>query len=117
MTLSATSDDRLDALCTQGVAGRFAVVSEICETDTRVALRPAAITKNTWGVSDCRWDLPVIAGTRQRGVDDERASVLVRDKSVVRAKFPAAHTARVSGIAVGCDMYSLGRLDGVVFPH
>ena len=31
--LSATIDDRLDALCTQGVAGRFAVVSVICEED------------------------------------------------------------------------------------
>jgi hypothetical protein len=43
--LSATSDDQLDALCTQGVAGRFAVVSAIREQDIRMAVRPQLMTE------------------------------------------------------------------------
>ena len=42
--LSATSDDRLDALGTQDVAGRFAVVSEICDEDIRMTARQQLMT-------------------------------------------------------------------------
>jgi len=91
--LSATSDDRLDALCTQGMAGRFAVVSEICDEDIRMTARPRSLARNGGGVGDCLQDLSVIAGIRQRGVDDERHAVSVQDGSVVRRHFPAVNRA------------------------
>jgi len=42
--LFATSDVRLDALCTQGVVGRLAVVSAICEDNIRMTPRPQLMT-------------------------------------------------------------------------
>jgi hypothetical protein len=61
---SATSDDRFDALCAQGVAGRLAVAATICESNIRMAAWPAAIAKNVWEVVDCRLILSMFAGIR-----------------------------------------------------
>jgi len=97
--LSATSDDRLDALCMQGVAGRLAAVSAICEEDIRMTVQPASLTRNTWGVGDCLQDLSAIAGIRQRGVDDKRHAVSVHDESVLCPQFPGVNKAWASGIA------------------
>ena len=65
--LSATSDDRRDALCKQGVAGRFAVVSAICDEDIQITARPTSVARNTWGVIYCLQDLSVIT-TKALGV-------------------------------------------------
>jgi hypothetical protein len=97
--LSATSDDRLDALCTQGVTGRLAVVSAICEEDIWMTARPASLARGAREVGDCGQDLSMVAGVRRCGVDDERDAVSVQDESVLRAKFPAVNRTCASGIA------------------
>jgi len=99
VTLSATSDDRLDDLCMQGVSSGLAVVSTIREEDVRVAARPTSLPGDAREVGDCWKDLSVIAGIRRRGVDDERYSVPVNDEGVLRTQFPAVDRAWTSGIA------------------
>ena len=54
MILSATSDDRLDALCSQGVTGRLAVVSAICEEDIRMTAWPASLARGEGEAGHCR---------------------------------------------------------------
>ncbi len=46
MILSATFGDRIDYLCRQGVAGRFAVVCEVCVKDFRKDTRDIFLTRN-----------------------------------------------------------------------
>ena len=52
LILSATSDDRLTALRTPGVAGRFAVVPAIREEIVRVTAMPASLARDAWKVGD-----------------------------------------------------------------
>ena len=98
MILSATSDDWLNALCTQGVASRLAVVSAIREEDIRMAALPASFAWHSGEIGDSREYLPVITGIRRRGVDDKRHAVSVDDESVLRAQFPAVNRAWTSGV-------------------
>jgi len=97
--LSPTSDDRLDALCTQGISSGLAVVSTIREQDVRVAAWPTSLPGDAREVGDCWKDLSVVAGIRRRGVDDERCSVPDNDEGVLRAQLPAVNRAWASGIA------------------
>jgi hypothetical protein len=89
--LSATSDDRLNALSTEGIAGRVAVVLASRDEDIQMAVQPTAIANNTWGVIDFLPDLAVIAGIRQRGVGAERNAVSVQEESVLCRQFPAVN--------------------------
>lgn len=52
--LSATSDDRLSALRTRGVSGRFAVVPAIREELDRVTAMSASLAGHAWEVGDYR---------------------------------------------------------------
>ena len=97
--LSPTSDDWLDALCTQGVPSRLAVVSAICEENIRMAAWPATLPGRSGKVGDCGEYLSVITGIRRCGVDDERHAVSIHDESVLRAQFPAVNGAWASGLA------------------
>ena len=96
--LSETSDDRLDALCTQGVAGGFAVVSAIWYEDIRMTERPASLARNGGGVGDCLQDLSVIDGIRQRGVDEDRQAVSVQDGSVLCRQFAGVNGTWAKGV-------------------
>jgi acetyl esterase/lipase len=53
VSLSPTSDDRLDALCTQGILSGLTVVSTIREEDVRVAARPTSLPGDAREVGDC----------------------------------------------------------------
>jgi hypothetical protein len=97
--LSSTSDDRLDALGTQGVPGCVAVVSAIREEDIRMATWPASLAGHSGEVGDSREYLPVVAGIRWSGVDHERHAVSVHDESVLRAQFSAINGAWASRFA------------------
>lgn len=88
MILSATSDERLDALCMQGVGCCLAAVPAIREEDIRMTARPASLVRDAGEVGDCRQDPSVIAGLHGRGLDDERDAVPVHDERALRAKFP-----------------------------
>jgi hypothetical protein len=57
--LSATNDDGLDALCTQGVASRLTVVSAIREEDIRTPVWPASLAGHSEEIGDNRKYLPV----------------------------------------------------------
>ena len=98
MILSATSGERLDGLCMQGVAYLFAVASEICEAGIRMTARPASLSRNAWDVGDRRHDLGVITGGRRRGADDERDAVPVHDESLLCTGFRAVNRAGASGV-------------------
>ena len=98
MILSATSGERLDVLCTQAMAGLFAVSSVIWEEDIRMTARPASLAKNAWDGGDCRQDLSVIAGVRRSGADDERHSARVHDESLLCTGFRAVNRAGASGV-------------------
>ncbi len=89
MIVSATGNDRLDDLCTQGVAGRFAVVPAIFVEDIRVTTRPASPANDSQETGDCRQDQSLIAGIGQRGVDDERDAVTAHDEPVPHTRLPA----------------------------
>ena len=99
MILSATSDNRLNALCTKGFACRLAVVSTIRKVDIRMTAWPASLARDAGEVSDCKQYLSVVAGIRRSGVDDKRHSVSVHDESVLCAQFPAINRAWPSGVA------------------
>lgn len=99
MILSATSDDRLDALCTQGIAGRFAFASVICEEDLRITVRHAPLAKAARKVGDYWQYRYMVAGTRRRGVDDKRDAVTVNDGDVFCKQFTAVKRDRPSGVA------------------
>ena len=81
MILSATSDDRLDTLCTQGAPSRLAVVSAIHDKDIRMTARSAALARNAGHIGDCRQCLCAVAGNRRRGVHDRRHAVSIHARA------------------------------------
>jgi len=97
--LSATSGERLDGLCMQGVAYRFAVESAVREEDIRRAPWFATLPGHFGKASDSRKYLSVIAGIWWCGVDDDRDSAPVHGDSVLRTQAPAVNRAWPSGVA------------------
>ena len=98
MILSATSDDRLDAPCTQGAPSRLAVVSAIHDKDIRMTARSAALARNAGHIGDCRQCLCAVAGIRRRGVHDRRHAASIHDESLLRTQFPGLNRAWASGV-------------------
>ena len=64
-----------------------------------MAARPTSLAGDAWEVGDCWKDLSVVAGIRQRGMDDERFSAPVDDEGVLCNQFPEVNRAWASGIA------------------
>jgi len=62
--LSAASDNRLDALYTQGFPSRLTVVSAIREENIWMAARSASPARNSREIGDRREYLPMVAGIR-----------------------------------------------------